>query len=427
MAEETRTQLYAKILANLPDNTTEQITPATDRAVEDAEVESCYNLLDDNATNVNYNPTNSPDWLPEGDPTEVGEGLDILAARTGTNLSQNIAYVSNVTTVGVTPEVGNPLKPFPTILAAWNAVPNNSIVVVLGGTYTETINLPFANSTNKALVMSGVSLTGNITISGNTRLSIIMESCNITGNLFSISNTNSKAELYGTNITGTARLDGFEVKGGFYQDFVTGNGSNFEDLDITYSGTSSAFRGSGRAEKIIVNAPSGVATSFLGDVYSSEFNGVIGFSTSQPSTFYDCEFTSPLHTIQVQGSSLNASFYRCRIETTNPSFVNVFLENQCNNNYYKDCTFVSAGDNIKFGPNNVNRAAGTITTFEDCRFLAGPGGTDEILVEPTSGYQPTDAGRTLFSNCVINKASVTGATPKVKVDENNTFSYTNLT
>ena len=80
MAQETRAQLYAKILANLPDNTTELITPATDRAVEDAEVESSFNLLDDEATDVNYTPTTSADW-DSTVPDEVGEGLDELAER----------------------------------------------------------------------------------------------------------------------------------------------------------------------------------------------------------------------------------------------------------------------------------------------------------------------------------------------------------
>ena len=80
MAKKTRPELYAKILANLPDNTTEQITPATDREVENAEVESCFNLLDDDATDVNYNPTTSADWLPEGAPSEVGERFRYISS-----------------------------------------------------------------------------------------------------------------------------------------------------------------------------------------------------------------------------------------------------------------------------------------------------------------------------------------------------------
>ncbi len=183
MAQETRAQLYAKILANLPDNSTEQITPATDRAVEDAEVESCFNLLDDEATDVNYNPTTSADWLPEGAPSEVGEGLDILAARTGVNLSQDIAYVSNVTTAGITPELGNPLKPYSSFATALNALPSsNCIVKALGGTYTEDIVLNSGTVKSKcALILEGVTINGRISIStANSDISVFLNGSTIT-------------------------------------------------------------------------------------------------------------------------------------------------------------------------------------------------------------------------------------------------------
>ena len=185
MAQETRAELYAKILANLPDNTTEAITPATDRAVEDAEVESCFNLLDDNATHVNYNttPITAPNWLPEGAPSEVGEGLDILAARTGVNLSQDIAYVSNVTTAGITPELGNPLKPYSSFATALNALPSsNCIVKALGGTYTEDIVLNSGTVKSKcALILERVTINGRISIStANSDISVFLNGSTIT-------------------------------------------------------------------------------------------------------------------------------------------------------------------------------------------------------------------------------------------------------
>ena len=110
MAQETRAQLYAKILANLPDNTTEQITPATDRAVENAEVESCYNLLDDDATNVTYNPSDGADWV-DPDPTEVGGALDDLAGRVTTIEGQGFQTAVQTPYSPANPAEWNPEEP----------------------------------------------------------------------------------------------------------------------------------------------------------------------------------------------------------------------------------------------------------------------------------------------------------------------------
>ena len=83
MAQQNRPDLKAKILANLPDNTTEAITPIKHREVEDNIADSNYNILTDNATVVTYNPTTGTDWV-DPDPTEVGGALDDLAGRVTT-------------------------------------------------------------------------------------------------------------------------------------------------------------------------------------------------------------------------------------------------------------------------------------------------------------------------------------------------------
>lgn len=83
MAQENRADLKATILANLPNNTTEAITPTKHREVEDNIADSNFNLLTDEATDVNYNPTTSADW-DSTVPDEVGEGLDELAERVKT-------------------------------------------------------------------------------------------------------------------------------------------------------------------------------------------------------------------------------------------------------------------------------------------------------------------------------------------------------
>jgi len=83
MAQENRADLKATILANLPNNTTEAITPIKHREVEDNIADSNFNLLTDEATDVNYTPTTSADW-DSTVPDEVGEGLDELADRVKT-------------------------------------------------------------------------------------------------------------------------------------------------------------------------------------------------------------------------------------------------------------------------------------------------------------------------------------------------------
>jgi hypothetical protein len=79
MAKKNRVDLNAVIEANLPDNTTDFITPALDREVEIDEIDSCFNLEDDTAFDVNYPPTTPADW--NGPPTTDGDGLDELAGR----------------------------------------------------------------------------------------------------------------------------------------------------------------------------------------------------------------------------------------------------------------------------------------------------------------------------------------------------------
>jgi hypothetical protein len=79
MAKKNRVDLNAVIQSNLPDNTTDFITPALDREVEIDEIDSCFNLEDDTAVDVNYTPTTPADWGII--PTEVAGSLDELASR----------------------------------------------------------------------------------------------------------------------------------------------------------------------------------------------------------------------------------------------------------------------------------------------------------------------------------------------------------
>ena len=160
MAKKNRVGLNAVIQSNLPDNTTDFITPALDREVEIDEIDSCFNLEDDTAFDVNYSPTTPTDW--DVTPTEVKGGLDELAERMrileSIGVSLTTAYVDqngNDTTA----EVGVETKPFATFAAAISALPNsNAKIVALGGSYTENINL--GAKSNFVLDIRGCNITG---------------------------------------------------------------------------------------------------------------------------------------------------------------------------------------------------------------------------------------------------------------------------
>jgi len=165
-----RITVQALIDANLPDNTTEEITPEKHREVETALNDNSFNKDSDTAFNVNYSPTTPGDW--NGPPTTDGEGLDELAGRVKSlessifsNPSDNIAYVAEngSDTVGEF-ELGNEQKPFATFEAAISAAPSFSIVKALGGSYTQDIVL---DKDNMILDISSCQITGKIEYSAN--------------------------------------------------------------------------------------------------------------------------------------------------------------------------------------------------------------------------------------------------------------------
>lgn len=162
MAQENRVDLKQTIDDNLPDNITEDITPEKHREVEDNIVDSNFNLIDDDAFDVSYPPTNSADWQPEGDPSSDGAALDILATRTFVNPSDRTAWVAE-NGDNASAQVGNPLKPYATFNAAISAVAGAQRwkVISLGGTFTESIAL--GNAESFELDLSGTRLNGTIT------------------------------------------------------------------------------------------------------------------------------------------------------------------------------------------------------------------------------------------------------------------------
>ncbi len=400
-----RVTVQALIDANLPDNTTEEITPEKHREVETSLNDNSFNKDSDTAVNVNYSPTSvNFDWLPEGDPTEVGGALDILAARTGKNPSDDIAFVSNSgsDTIGEF-EIGNPLKPFLTIQAAINALPsNNSIVKVLGGTYSETVTI--TAKSNFVLDMSGCILNGTMIITASGFVSVNLKSGKI------LNTANSRTLL----ISGSSNV---EINGG--------------EIENTNSSTNSYS---------LTNAG---GASFIGVRFNSQFRNTIDLLNCK---FHRCFFDSlDISLFRTNGSN----FYGCEIESQNSiglqtqnapnifqycvSLFKVFLCRYFYNTriegrtsfgmqtkgtsaelFFKDCDIIGATDCILIQLPG-NRAATTNNIFQNCKLYAGTG---NIFNEPTYGVG--DLGNTQVINCIYNKAFTPALAPQKIFESNKT-------
>ena len=428
MAKKTRPELYAKILANLPDNTTELITPAKDREVEDAEVESCFNLQDDEATDVNYTPTTSADWLPEGAPTEVGEGLDILAARTGVNLSQDIAYVSNVTTAGITPELGNPLKPFATIKAAFTACPpSNFTVKVLGGSYTLTaLDDPIAiNKTNFVLDLKGCLLdatasANGLFFQGCTNGYVLLEGGKITGRVNLGGGSTVKMSLIGGEVTGNKINLG---KNAYLVNCRVIVGTAVEESALTSENISS------NSERPVIsncylesdataNFPTSSAIAVYNNCFIKGAINVISLSSSSTvySQFNNCNIIGQGETgfRTVVGNAAttrcNGIFNNCHIEST--VGYAIWMGSTTNTCFFNNCNIISEIDCVLI-QSSISRGATNRTTFNKCSFYLKNPLTSEIFVE--QGYS-SDSGKTqLIGTTVFNKAFTTSDVARFEV------------
>jgi hypothetical protein len=455
MAQETRAQLYAKILANLPDNTTEAITPATDRAVENAEVESCYNLLDDTAVNVTYNPTTGTDWvdpdptevggalddlagrvttiegqgfqtavqtpytpasvggdwLPEGDPTEVKGGLDILAARTYRNPSLNIAYVS---TNGddLTGERGNPLKPYATIQAAADAVPvNDSKVIVLGGVYSGGLS---TTKTNFTLDITSCEINAAILIDG-TDNTVIAYGAKVTS-----SSDGAIVSVNSTNLT----VEGGEFIGvgvPAYKVYTTAANTVIKSARLTSNTVAVDPR---ELQMLNCNITTTSATreaikTVQGEVFLSNCkvsggkNGVIVNPVTKLIIDNNCEIEGTESAIKTS-SALTAGEQNMDLKNstlTGGSFgIGLFREVQDIN--IKNC-IIDAPDAFLFI--DTLRVGNAVNFIQGCKLLC-------TQVVNVSSYNASDVGTINFVNCSTTTAIVTGA----KVIEFNTYLNANL-
>ena len=131
--------------------------------------DSYFNLLDEprTALSVNYANVGNPlNWNGGTAPATQNLVNDQLAQRLTdfetNNASQTIAYVAtNGSDLVNEYEIGNPLKPFETLLAAWNAMPpSNFIIKFLGGSFSITTTILNGPKSNFLLDLNGTTING---------------------------------------------------------------------------------------------------------------------------------------------------------------------------------------------------------------------------------------------------------------------------
>jgi hypothetical protein len=416
MAQKTRPGLQTTIDSNLPDNTTDFITPLLHREVEEDLKDSNFNILDDTAFNVNYPPTTPSDWLenePTITPTETGEALDVLVKKSITNPPDNIAYVSTTgsDTAGEF-ELGNPLKPFLTFQAAIDAVGSIGKVIVEPGNYPQQ-NIDSQNQTQLTLIMDGV--TANIPnfqfISGSAGFKFLsMRNAVITSFvLFRMDYTTIKGGRVNLNFSGNN--GNAQFNNSYIEDLIIVNTSGFALNGGENSFFSKCFfQSSSIAIKRTANNTFQNCTVLGANCYED--------LNSTTTSFQNCKLISTGTTLIGANNVVLGTFENCVIESTGSN--NMSFTGNSTSFYALNCRFKALTDNIVIINDLLNRTIDQQTTFEGCRFNAGTG---EVLVEPVS--YTLDQGTTLFLDCKINKVALTGVSP-IRVTDNNTYSNINL-
>ena len=398
-----RVTVQALIDANLPNNTTEEITPEKHREVETSLNDNSFNKDSDTAFNVNYSPTTPTDW--DGPPTTDGEGLDELAGRVETlegsissNPSDNIAYVSDSgsDTVGLF-EIGNPLKPFLTIQAAIDAVGNNSIVKVLGGTYTEPVPgvaylINLVSKTNFYLDLSSTIINGSILMQNCTdcfcNLSSAKINSTLTYALNSSGSSNCSINLEGGSING-GRVDlrigsatdikltgGKIIQSTSSPALFVGDGSIVDSVYIqgdTVGNSSAALVGSGTnpLKKAIIS--------------NCEIVDSINYAVTGSNMILDNCYILGLAGFKSNSIGL-CELKNCRIESTFSTTYSLGGEGTLQGKF-NNCTFVSAFNNVRFFGTSQD------LNFENCTFIAGK---DCLEVSATITRSGDD---TIVQNC----------------------------
>ena len=407
MSIETRATVKALLDLYIKTNGNKEITAVQLNEVITDAIDSAFFQLDElrTALSTSYSPDDANDWLPDVAPTEVKGGLDILAARTGTNLSQNVAYVSNVTTAGIAPERGNPLKPYSSFAAALTALPSDNIIVIaLGGTYTEDILID--NKNNTSLILEGITLNGRVILGSNAvDVNISLRGSTITNPnaTFALqlnANAGKVSVTGGTVISTNASANGL-------------TGSNSAAIKFLYGVTFVTISSNTFAcdNFVFNNCNFFSGTIGIRRTNSSEFYGCTVRTTAsnavrpytEPCLFYNCTLIGGGFALQGENAVIGY-FYYCRIEgLAGPALYSGSASNEL---FFKGCDLIGSTDCVEYLVNLV-RSATTNNQFQDCKLFAGSG---VIFNEPT--YNVSDLGNTQVINCTYNKTFTPAVGPQ---------------
>ena len=374
-----------------PDNNNKEITAADLRTwlnellsqIQDI-LDSYFNKLDELriTSTLNYDIVATPtDWNGGTAPATQNLVNDELASRTkilensiSTNPSNDIAYVSDggSDTVGLF-EIGNPLKPFATIQAAIDALPNNnSTVYVLGGTYTEStglaylINMEIKNNIN--IILKGVTINGSIRLANCNNcfvdLSGSVVNSNLTYGLVVVTSSNCAINLEAGKINGRVDLSlsgsiNGSIKGG---EIISTTGSALTIgegafVDSVYINSISSGNTVGgltiRSSTNILKKP--IVTNCRIEEstnYAVHGNGIL----------QNCVIIA-LAGFRSDSSVLIPELYDCRIEATGSGNHCVAGESKTKGKF-KNCTLISENNNVRMFGNCED------LNFENCTFIA---------------------------------------------------------
>ena len=416
MAAQNRATNAALIDANLPDNTTQLITPEKHREVEDALNDSAFNVLDDDAFDVPYTPTTPSSWGATV-PSETGGALDILIEKLNNKASNNIAYVASTgsDTIGEFEE-GNPLRPFLTLPVAIAAMPpSNFIIKVLGNSYSLGATLTITSKSKFLLDLSSVTITGDISTNNCFDSFIDLRGGNIIGSLNLSGGGSQRIGLVGGEISNTTTS------------LTLGESSFISSCRVSSSAgvavTSAATDQTNRAfvSNCRISAPASAAVfsafaSVFDTCYIEGNRALEGSNTALNSVFSNCIMTGSGNQAIQGNNGLNVTFKNCKIRATSATGNAFNLGGNCNGLRIYDCEAI-AGQHIFNFAINFNRF-GDDTEIRNCSFFPKQGGVSGLILNDFGAYG-VDTGIFRFIRNTYSEAWST-VDPARAIDYNST-------